>query len=200
MSIIDILLGKYDSKSYTSKDISKSTIRWEGDKKENLPKTHYHNDPKQFSNHTERDEKQDVGKLYRGFIEIEEEIPTFQVLEDSQQVMVRLSWCRAIYAKLARSGLINEEQKELFNIVSKAIDSVNFYPSGERIIDRAPSLHVDVYGSMSVGDAKKILNEFGTLLFGGCHIKDDYSGYVEVIPTEKEKHTLVRKLIYPYKK
>lgn len=192
----NFILGKYDRENYGSKDISDSAIRWEGDEVNPQSKTHYHNDTKQFSNHTERDEKHIVGKLYKGFIDDEEEIPTFQVLEDNQQVMVRLSWCRAIYAKLARTGLINDEYKELFDIVSKAIDSVNFYPSGERIIDRAPSLHVDVYGSMSVGDVKKILNEFGTLLFG-CHIKDDYSGYcIEVIPTEKEKHILVRKPIH----
>lgn len=196
MSSNNFILGKYDSKSYTTENISESATMWEGDGKEIFPKTHYHNDPKQFSNHTERDEKQVVGKLYKGFIDDEEKIPTFQVLEDSQQIMVRLSWCRAIYAKLARTGLVNDEYKELFNIVSKAIDSVNFNSLGERIIDRAPSLHVDVYGSMSVGDAKKILNTFGTLLFG-CHIKDDYSGYIiEVIPTEKEKHTLVRKPIH----
>ena len=191
----NFILGKYDRENYGSKDISDLAIRWEGDEVNLQSKTHYHNDTKQFSNHTERDEKQVVGKLYKGFID-EEEIPTFQVLEDNQQVMVRLSWCRAIYAKLARTGLINDEYKELFDIVSKAIDSVNFYPSGERIKYRAPSLHVDVYGSMSVGDVKKILNEFGTLLFG-CYIKDDYSGYcIEAIPTEKEKHILVRKPIH----
>lgn len=194
----NFILGKYDRKDYNPKDISESSITWEGDRKENLLKTHYHNDHKQFSNHTERDENQVVGKLYKGFIDDEEEIPTFQILEDNQQVMVRLSWCRAVYTKLARTGLVNDEYEELFNIVSKAMDSVNFNSYGRRM-ELAPSLHVDVYGSMSVGDVKKILNTFGTLLFG-CHIKDDYSSYIDVIEVEKEKHTLVRKPIHSYKK
>ena len=61
----DFILGKYNCREHSSKDISPSSKIWEGDR-EFLPKTHYHNDPKQFSNHTERDEMQAVGKLYKG--------------------------------------------------------------------------------------------------------------------------------------
>ena len=65
------ILGKVNLREYSSKDISPAAEMWEGDGKEISPKTHYHNDPKQFSNHTERDEMQAEGKLYKGKIEDE---------------------------------------------------------------------------------------------------------------------------------
>lgn len=70
MSTIAFILGKYNRREFSSEDISPSTEMWEGDRKI-FPKTHYHNDPTQFSNHTERDEIQAVGKLYKGKIEDE---------------------------------------------------------------------------------------------------------------------------------
>lgn len=68
------ILGKYDRKNFGAEDISKSAEIWEGDGKEVLPVTHIHNSPAVFSNHTERDEIQVVGKLYKGFIDDEDEI------------------------------------------------------------------------------------------------------------------------------
>ena len=51
---------------------------------------------------------------------------------------------------------------------------------------------------MSVGDIKKIFNVYGTLLFGDCHIGNDYGNYTDVIP-EKEKTYVIRKPIYSHK-
>lgn len=72
MSIINILLGRYDRKNYNPADISKSALTWEGNRKEVHLRTNNHNNPNNFSNHTERDEVHTVGKLYKGYIEEDE--------------------------------------------------------------------------------------------------------------------------------
>ena len=76
------ILGKYDRRNFGPEDISKSAEIWEGDGKDDLPVTHIHNDPNVFSNHTERAESQVVGKLYKGFIDDEDEISSSEMLED----------------------------------------------------------------------------------------------------------------------
>lgn len=72
------ILGKYDRRSFSADDISKSAETWEGDGKETLPITRIHNDPNAFSNHTERDENQVVGKLYKGYIDDEDDDLSFE--------------------------------------------------------------------------------------------------------------------------
>lgn len=76
------ILGKYDRRNFGPEDISKSAKTWEGDGKDVLSVTHTHNDPNVFSNHTERDEIHIVGKLYKGFIDDEEETSYVETLED----------------------------------------------------------------------------------------------------------------------
>ena len=49
---------------------------------EEIRRGHLHNDPNVFSNHTESDEIQVVGKLYKGFIDDEDEISSSEMLED----------------------------------------------------------------------------------------------------------------------
>lgn len=85
------ILGKYDRRNFGDKDISKSAEMWEGDKKENTPVTHIHNSLNVFSNHTERDEIQVVGKLYKGFIDDEDEIFCDEIL-DEREDFPRLSF------------------------------------------------------------------------------------------------------------
>lgn len=75
------ILGKYDRKNYSAEDISESASTLEGDGKEILPKTHIYNNLHAFSNHTERDEEQVVGKLYKGYVDDEDEM----VLDDDMK-------------------------------------------------------------------------------------------------------------------
>lgn len=75
------ILGKYDRREFNADDISESAVVWEGDEKEILPRTHIYNDPHAFSNLTERDEEQVVGKLYKGYIDDEDEM----VLDDDMR-------------------------------------------------------------------------------------------------------------------
>lgn len=69
MSFINILLGQYNRKGYNPNNISKSALIWECDKREVPFRTHYNNSQKNFSNHTERDEINIVGKLYKGYVD-----------------------------------------------------------------------------------------------------------------------------------
>lgn len=82
------ILGKYDRRNFGAEDISKSAEMWEGDGKEELPVTHMYNDPNAFSNHTERDEIQAVGKLYKGFIEDEDELSSGDAFQEDDFPLV----------------------------------------------------------------------------------------------------------------
>ena len=116
----------------------------------------------------------------------------YMVLEDEQQVWVRLSWCYVIRAKLCRSNINEGNNQDLWEIVNKTIDFVNINPiTNERYV---PSLHVPQYGLMTIGNIKKILNIYGTTLFD-CHLQDDNKHFIEPIFTKENGSVLVKKLI-----
>ena len=68
----NFILGKYDRTQHSPQDISQNSALWEGNLQEPIrygatghPVTYYAN-ARIFSAHTERDEMQAVGKLYKG--------------------------------------------------------------------------------------------------------------------------------------
>lgn len=66
------ILGRYDDRAFTADDISESADCWEGDgvSMSDIITTFYTN-PRIFSNHTERDEMQAEGILYKGTVDDE---------------------------------------------------------------------------------------------------------------------------------
>lgn len=68
----NFILGKYDRQAYTTKDVSRSATRWEGDVAPySAMLTTFYTNAHIFSKHTERDETQAVGKLYKGTVDDE---------------------------------------------------------------------------------------------------------------------------------
>ncbi len=69
MSYISLLLGKRERETISSVRTSQPIARWEGDiSTSDKLVTHWAN-AKIFSNRTERDETQAVGKLYEGRVD-----------------------------------------------------------------------------------------------------------------------------------
>lgn len=76
MYSVNFILGKREREALPTRtnDISKSIARWEDDGRFHPPigrtgkPTTYYANAKIFSRRTERDEKQAVGKLYKGYI------------------------------------------------------------------------------------------------------------------------------------